>query len=397
MKILLFAVTILMLFVVTTLSFMNIDGSVILDTAGKSRQLPLVMVIGGILLFYLLLSFLFWAFSSLRGAPGAFGRKRKRGKHKKSRASLKRGIIEMTEGKWAKAERSLTSSAAGSDLPLLNYLAAARVAQAQGKTEQRDQYLAKADEVDAEEGLAVALTRAELLNSSGEFDEAMATLASINDKHPGNERAQKYLAKTLSERAAWQELAELLPALEKNKSINQEELTQLNINTYGALLKQHGQAHEREAFDSVWKRIPKKHKAQADLAKTYIRQLIHFDDAKTAGPFIRKYLKSSWDDDIVSMYSELDVGDHKVGLAQTEKWLKRHPESAGLLATAGFLNAKAELWGKAKSQLEQSLVLKPSTQSYKLLGDVLLKMGEQDAALESYNHGLKLAVDAQIG
>ena len=93
------------------------------------------------------------------------------------------------------------------------------------------------------------------------------------------------------------------------------------------------------------------------------------------------------------MYSELNIEDHKVGLAQSERWLKQYPESPGLLAMAGFLNAKAELWGKARSLLEQSLALKAAPQTYKLLGDVLIKMNDSEGATESYQEGLRIAVD----
>ncbi len=392
MKILLFTVTFLALAVVTTLLFINIDGTVIVDVAGRSLQLPLVMVIGGILLTYLLLYFLFRAFSLLKRVPGALGRKRKRGQFKKSRASLKRGLLEMVVGNWSKAERSLSSSAEKSDLPLLNYLSAARVAQQQGKIEQRDTYLTKAMEVDPEASLAVGLTQAELMFNHGQYDEEMATLNQLNQDHPGNALVQKYLAKNLHARQDWQELSEVLPALEKNKSVNAAEIKSFNTDTYCSLLKQHADQDDREAFDAVWKGVPKRVRQYPAVVKCYIKQLIKFDDAKTAGPFIRKYLKSNWDEDVVALYSELNIGDHKVGLAQAEKWLKEHPESPGLLAMAGFLNAKAELWGRARSLLEQSLAIKPRAQSYKLLGDVLSSMDEKEAAMESYNTGLKLAV-----
>ena len=392
MKILLFALTFLALVVVTTLLFINIDGTVIFDVAGRSLQTSIEIVIGAILLGYLLLYVLFRTFVALKRAPGALGRKRKRGQYKKSRASLKRGLLEMTVGNWSKAERSLANSAENSDFPLLNYLSAARVAQQQGKIEERDAYLTKAMKVDPEASLAVGLTQAELMFGNAQYDEEMATLNQLNQDHPGNALVQKYLAKNLHVRQDWQELSQVLSGLEKNKSVNTDEIKSFNTDTYCALLKKHARDENREAFDTEWKNIPKRVRQYPAVVKCYIKQLIKFDDAKTAGPFIRKYLKGNWDEDIVALYSELNIGNHKVALAQAEKWLKERPDSPGLLAMAGFLNAKAELWGKARSLLEQSLAIKPRAQSYKLLGDVLTSMGETDAAMDSYYTGLKLAV-----
>jgi len=392
MKILLFALTFLALAVVTTLLFINIDGTVIFDVAGRSLQLPLVMVIGAILLGYLLLYFVFRAFALLKRAPGALGRKRKRGQFKKSRATLKRGLQEMIVGNWSKAERSLAKSAENSDLPLLNYLSAARVAQQQGKIEDRDGYLTKAMDVDPEAGLAVGLTQAELMFSNGQYDEEMATLNQLNQAYPGNALVQKYLAKNLHVRKDWQGLSEILSGLEKNKAVNAAEIENFNTDTYCALLTQHADQGNREAFDGLWKNIPKRVRNYSAVVKCYIKQMIKFDDAKTTGPFIRKYVKGNWDEEVVALYSELNIGNHKVALAQAEKWLKERPESPGLLAMAGLLNAKAELWGKARSLLEQSIAIKPRAQSYKLLGDVLSSMGEKEEAMTSYNTGLKLAV-----
>ena len=65
MKILLFTLTFLALVVVTTLLFINIDGTVIFDVAGRSLQTSIEIVIGAILLGYLLLYVLFRTFVCL--------------------------------------------------------------------------------------------------------------------------------------------------------------------------------------------------------------------------------------------------------------------------------------------------------------------------------------------
>lgn len=393
MKIILFLITILSLAAVVTLLVMNYPGSVFIEVAGNSINFPLVYLIIGILVLFVILYALLRAFAALRRAPSAFSKKRQEGRHSKARGSLKRGFLEMTEGNWSKAERSLAGTADKSEMPILNYLAAARVAHQQGKTERRDELLDKADNVEEKAALAVGLTRAELQYSSQEYDAALSTLTALNQDHADNEKVQRYLASTLHAREEWGELYEILPNVLKNKSISTSQKTTFAVDTYRHLLQEKGDAKDREGFDEFWKKIPKAYRQDPKVVKTYIRQLIHFDDAKVAGPFIRKYLKQNWNDDVVAMYSELNIGDHKVGLAQSEKWLKQYPESPGLLAMAGFLNAKAELWGKARSLLEQSLALKAAPQTYKLLGDVLIKMDENDAATESYQEGLRLAVD----
>jgi len=393
MKVLLFIITILSLAAVATLLAMNYPGTVFIDVGGKSINFPLIFLVIGTLLLFAVLYFLIRAFSALRRAPGAISKKRTEGRHNKARDSLKRGFIEMTEGKWSQAERSLAGSAGKSDTPFLNYLGAARVAQEQGKIERRNELLDKAAAVEDGVGLAVGLTRAELQHNNQEYDSALETLEGLNNDHSENEKVQKYLARTLHARGEWQQLYDLLPKLSKNKTIAEAKKNHFSIDAYCHLLAEKGDAKDREGFDDLWKEIPKTFRRDPAVVKSYIRQLIHFDDAKTAGPFIRKYLKQNWNDDIVALYSELNIADHKVGLAQSEKWLKQYPDSPGLLAMSGFLNARAELWGKARSLLEQSLSIKAAPQTFKLLGDVLTKMDEPDAAMDAYQQGLRLAVD----
>ena len=393
MKIILVLITVLSLATVATLLVMQYPGLVQIDVAGHSTSFPLIYLILGLLALFIVLYVLLRALAALRRAPSAISKKRQEGRHSKARGSMKRGFLEMTEGNWSKAERSLAGAASKSEMPIVNYLTAARVAQEQGKIDRRDELLNKADNVEETAALAVGLTRAELQHNNREYEAAFSTLTALHKNHSDNEKVHKYLADTLQAREQWDELYELLPSVLKSKSIPESRKTELAVETYRHLLRQKGDAKDRSGLDELWKKIPKALRQEPRVVKSYIRQLIHFDDAKVAGPFIRKYLKQNWNDDVVAMYSELNIEDHKVGLAQSEKWLKQYPESPGLLAMAGFLNAKAELWGKARSLLEQSLALKAAPQTYKLLGDVLIKMNDSEGATESYQEGLRIAVD----
>lgn len=392
MKLILFVIAVLLLFVVLTLLAMSIGGTVLIALADKTIQFPLVyLVLGGIVLFaigYALIRLMVW----LRQAPVTLGKKRKRGRFKRSRDRFKSGVVHMVEGNWSRAERELAESAKTSDLPVLSHLAAARSAQESGHTQKRDEHLLEALKADSESELAVGITRAELLQANEEFEEAGHTLSALIEKYPANKRVQKLLARNLVVREDYWGLHAQIDAITKNETIGKGEKRKMVLRCYRNLFRETAKAGDRDTFDRLWKSVPKVWRDDVSLVKSYIKQLIRFDDAKTAGPFMRKFLSSHWNDEIVAMYSELTIRDPKIGLRQTEKWLREHPNSPGLLATAGFLNARVELWGKARSLLEQSLAIKPAAQTYKLLGDVLLKMGEAEAASESYRAGLAFAV-----
>lgn len=60
---------------------------------------------------------------------------------KKAQAKTQQGLIELANGQWTKAEKSLLAALAWSSNPFLNYVYLARAAQCQKAYERRDQYL----------------------------------------------------------------------------------------------------------------------------------------------------------------------------------------------------------------------------------------------------------------
>ncbi|WP_399361225.1 heme biosynthesis HemY N-terminal domain-containing protein [Thiohalobacter thiocyanaticus] len=58
----------------------------------------------------------------------------------RARHSLNQGLLALSEGDWPRAEKLLVEHADDSESPLLNYLAAARAAQDQGRMPAANQY-----------------------------------------------------------------------------------------------------------------------------------------------------------------------------------------------------------------------------------------------------------------
>ena len=131
-------------------------------------------------LFNMLLFFLFYL--TVRGIKGLWTMPhnvRTWNRHRLSRRArgyLTRGLVQLAEGRWHEAEKSLLRHAENSDTPLLNYLAAARAAQSQGAHERRDNHLLLAHESMPSADVAVGLTQAELQLAHHQMEQALATL-----------------------------------------------------------------------------------------------------------------------------------------------------------------------------------------------------------------------------
>ena len=112
----------------------------------------------------------------LLGSDWRFNEWRRQRRNQRARRQTTRGLLSLAQGQWRRAERLLTLSADDSDTPLINYLAAARAAYEQGKMEAADEWLKAASQSTKGAELAVGLTQAELLNSRGQKEQALAVL-----------------------------------------------------------------------------------------------------------------------------------------------------------------------------------------------------------------------------
>ena len=62
-----------------------------------------------------------------------------------------------------------------------------------------------------------------------------------------------------------------------------------------------------------------------------------------------------------------------------------------LLLAAGRSCIRNELWGKARSYLESSLAIRPTPEAYHELGQLMLQLGEKEAATSAFAKGLTLS------
>ena len=102
----------------------------------------------------------------LLGSDWRFNEWRRERRRVRARRMTTRGFLALAQGQWRRAERQLKSSAEGSDTPLINYLAAARAAYEQGKTDATDELLKAASQSTKGSELAVGITQVQLLQSS---------------------------------------------------------------------------------------------------------------------------------------------------------------------------------------------------------------------------------------
>ncbi len=318
-------------------------------------------------------------------APRRLGEAAARRRVRKAGERITQGYIELAQGNFARGEKLLTKGARNSETPLLNYLAAARAAQAQGDTERRDNWLKMAGEQEPRALATVLLTRAELQLEDGDTDAAMQTLQQVLDDAPRNPEALRLQAEILLQRQDWAALEKSLPVLRKLGKLPAATLDEWTVLTWSALLREAG--GDRGRGKSLWKSVPRPLRSAPQLIAARASALAAAGDEMQAEAVLRSALNSQWHDDLVLAYGALETAPAE-RLKRVEKWLRDRPEDALLLLVAARLCLATELWGKARSYYESSVAMDPAPQSWHELGQLLLQLGEQEQAFKAFQQGL---------
>jgi HemY protein len=357
-------------------------------TIEMSLWLGLILIMITFLLLYWLIKLL----ACFCGIPDRVrfwsGRRRARIAHEKTN----RGLIALAEGNWIAAEKHLLHAAATADTPLINYLAAARAAQARGAYDRRDNYLRQAHTSNPDAGIAVGLTQAQLQLDHRQLEQALATLRHLRELAPHHKYVLKLLQQLYFELNDWQSLQELLPQLRKYNVLTTDELEQLTLTVYQHRLET--AIKEQQDVTKLWQALPRYLHYKPALIATYVPYLMRQGENDAAEALLREVLKKNWHEKLLLLYSELKDIDHKKQLAHAEAWLKQHKNDAILLYVLGKISLANQLWGKAHGYFEASINNKPSIAAYHDLAYLLEKDGDTMAAMACYHKAAKL-VDAK--
>tara|TARA_Y100001935_G_scaffold216100_1_gene187737 strand:- start:436 stop:1635 length:1200 start_codon:yes stop_codon:yes gene_type:complete len=303
---------------------------------------------------------------------------------RRAQSAMTKGLLEISEGNWEIAEKRLIKYADKSEVPLLNYLAAARAAQLQGEHERRDAYIRLAHENMPSADIAVSLTQAELQLADHQLEQALATLRHLRSVAPKHTYVLRLLRKLYEQLGDWEHIKELIPELRKRKVETVEDLRILETKTYQALMQQAAHNKNKDLLKEVWSTIPKNLKFDGEIVSDYANYLQKLGHNSEAEIILNEALKKGWDTKLVTLYGLIDCNNPGRNLLNLEALLKEHPDNPILFLALGRLSIKAQLWGKAKNYLEKCVDKSGPTDAYHELAQLLDQLGEKDNALRVY-------------
>jgi HemY protein len=287
-----------------------------------------------------------------------------------------RGILLLAEGEWSAAREALLAAVARAELPLVNYLGAARAAAAVNDWEACDALLTHAIESTPGATIGVRLEGAGMHADHGRHTDARAVLEALHREVPRQALVLRRLVACYRALGDWSAVIGLAETLRKAKTLAAEEVD--GILTEAALRALADAAPETLA--TVWESVPKGLRERATLVAAYAQAAdrLGVDDGGEA--VVRRALSRDWDPALVEVYGTLRGADPDRQARAGEDWLATHGDDAALWLTLGRIALKRRDWPRAREYFESSLDRAPTASSYGELGRLCLALGERDRA-----------------
>ena len=377
-------VVVLLLLVAVAAQFLAADpGYVLVSFQGWVVEMTVPILLVVLLLFLIAASLL----RRVRQAPGRLAERVARARNRHTGRRVARGLVALGAGRVARAERLLAKSADRSNAPVLQYLAAARLAHSSGDSQRRDRWFALARKAQPEARDALSLEQAELHLRSGEQTAAAQCLGDILERHPRHLQALRLAVPLDLRRGDFAEATRRLKALRKHGEAAAADAARWTVEAYTGLLDASEDARKAQRF---WGEIPRELRSDERLTVAHARALMRHGAHDLAEQHLRRRLKSSWSSPTAAAYGEVQPRDIPAAIRHAEGWLAEHPDDASLLLSLGRLCRKAKLWGKARSYLESALRAEASAEGWRELAELLEELNETQAADEAFRKGLRL-------
>lgn len=326
----------------------------------------------------------------------SFSHWRQHVRERRSRRMTTRGLLELAEGNWPRAQKLLTSAAPHADTPLINYLAAAEAAHGQGRDQDAEKLLRKAHSSTEGSELAVGLSQAKLQLDSGQLEQALATLLRLRKQAPHHPFVLKQLKTVYTRLEDWRELSVLLPEMRKQGIATASETQPLERQVWLNLLdnaaeqvrRQPGDERSTGPLDRVWDSLPTTMRKDSSVIHAYARHLAELDFDHRAETLLRKVLRNHWSDQLISLYGKVEGTSVEEQLLTAENWLKKRPNNPELLLALGRISLRNELWGKAREYFETSLRLQRKPETLGELCRLTAHLGEHEQSIRLLKQGL---------
>ncbi|MGL6285155.1 heme biosynthesis HemY N-terminal domain-containing protein [Aeromonas hydrophila] len=353
-------------------------GNYTVESSVTSAVILAVLFYGALLIVEWLLG---RVFGLRRKTLGWYGSRRRRKANQQTVAAT----LAMAEGHYSQAEKLMLKGASNSDTPLLNYLSAAKAAQARGDDVRRDQYLQKAQEENPKAELALTLTQTQLQIEQGQYDTALAMLESVYALNPRHPMVLDQLRQVHLAREDWAALIDLIPVLHKVGKLTPKQEEDLLQQAWRGRLNAASGA--LETLRPIWQELPRKLRQDPDLLAAYGDRLRQLGADNEAAELWLDALRKQVSPQLLARLPKLKLDSYQPMLTLLQK-IQDQPGVDAALAQVYLLAGQLD---DAQRLLEQEVTKAPNAAVYHALGQVMDKRRLTNKANEYYRQALQLA------
>ncbi|MBI5657957.1 MAG: heme biosynthesis protein HemY [Nitrosomonadales bacterium] len=347
-------------------------------------------------LFVLLLLALFaFAYLALRLAlaavrlPARVRRFRAERARDEGRSAMMEALAAFFEGRYAAAEKAAVQAMELGEHSGINPIIAARAAHELREFDKRDAYLAAAEGKTVGEATMRLMAATKFSLDQHQPQAALDSLKELREAGAKNHIGALHMELKAQQQAGnWDEVLDAVDRLEKRAAMDATAAGQMRQQAW--LEKIGAQARDAQALRAAWKAVPGEFRRRGKIAAAAARAFLGLGDRETARQILTDSLDEQWDGDLVALYGDCFAGEAVRQIEQAERWLRQHPDDAGLLLALGKLCLHQGLWGKAQNYLDASISVNPTRAAFTALGQLSEKLQKPDEAFRYFQKAMEL-------
>ncbi|TDR31146.1 heme biosynthesis HemY N-terminal domain-containing protein [Hydromonas duriensis] len=348
-----------------------------------SHQISMSIYVFAILFLILIVLFsVIWRmYRATMGLPSRWRDSRAKKREYRSIAAVQTATIALHEGRWAHAHNAAKVAAKLPQSAGLAALIGAASAHAQAKPAEALAWLAQLDGNDVFSD-AKYLQQAEMALKTNDSSLALTAL----DKASATVRKHSLRFRDLQIQAHaqsghWHEVLQL--AKDKKWGVAQGIKDQWFIQATLGLVKD--EAVSATYLRGIYKDMSQGVRAHDEVLSAYAQAMITRGEKAEARRVLEEAQRDNWRPDLLKAYvAAADENSVTAQLKMIEVWENQRntegKKDAQLLCAAGLLCLKAQLWGRAKANFQNSLNITPSIQAHFGLAQTYRAVGDASNA-----------------
>jgi HemY protein len=305
--------------------------------------------------------------------------------------ALVEAVRSLLEGRFARAEKAARAARSSSRTAGVAALIGARAAHRMQEYERRDDWLTRA-EASHDVDTARLVSSAEMWSEQRDNDAALGAIDRLQGAGARHIHAMRIALNANLQSGRWDEALKALRALVKRNALHPVLARKLKLAAYREQLL--AQRYDPASLEAAWSAIPAADRTLPEIALEGARLLNVAGRGGRAAEAIEQALRLpvvEWDETCMRLldeYARAQSFPARGQLERAERWLADAPRDdatrAVLLRTAGLLCLREQLWGKAKSYLNESLQIAKHPATLVALARLAEAVGDDAEAARHY-------------